>query len=163
MISQPDSDPNREIQQNILSDRKFSLAELIGREGGSFLKGESPIPRLLQARTEINCFIDGHLIDSAGALEAVLKDLINSDEAQISSCFSSPLTALQNILATIVNHSEHLYEFVRQVDVRWGQMYDERPHFQSPGQPPHPDDEYTHESVREQLIVLLDKLQLSIE
>lgn len=161
MISQPNHDANCEIQQDILSDRKFSLAELIGREGGSFLKGESPIPRLMQARTEINYFIDCHLVDSAGALQAVLKDLINGDEAQISACLGSPLTALQTILATFVNHSEQLYEFVRQVDVRWGQMYGERPHFQRPGQPPHPDDEYTHESVRAQLVALLHKLQSS--
>ncbi|NQZ65375.1 MAG: hypothetical protein HRT59_25880, partial [Crocosphaera sp.] len=45
-----------------------------------------------------------------------------------------------------------------QVDFQWGKMYDERPYFQSPGQPPHPDDEYTHESVEEKLKSLLTKL-----
>jgi hypothetical protein len=48
------------------------------------------------------------------------------------------------------NH-ELLYEFVKQVDFKWGQMYDERPYFQSPGQAPHPNDEYTHESVKKKL------------
>ena len=48
---------------------------------------------------------------------------------------------------------------MRQVDIKWGQMYGERPHFQQPGQPPHPDDEYTHESVRQDLLDLQVKLQ----
>jgi hypothetical protein len=39
--------------------------------------------------------------------------------------------------------TSQLREFVRRVDMRWGQMYDERPHFERPGHPPHPDDEYT--------------------
>ena len=159
MTSQPDNDFSDQLQQDVLSDRKFSLAEVIGREGGNFFKGESPVPRLLQARTEINRFIDHHLVDSPGALQAVLQDLIRNDEAQISACLAAPLMALQNILESIVNHSELLYELVQQVDVRWGQIYDERPHFQTPGQPPHPDDEYTHESVYEQLVALLDKLK----
>lgn len=50
-------------------------------------------------------------------------------------------------------------EFVRQVDVRWGELYQERPMFQRPGQAPAPEDEYTDESVRQILTSLLEKLQ----
>jgi len=47
---------------------------------------------------------------------------------------------------------------VRQADARWGEMYDERPYFQQPGQTAHPDDEYTHESVRQALVDCLRDL-----
>lgn len=44
------------------------------------------------------------------------------------------------------------------MDLKWGQMYQQRPYFQQPGQPPHPDDEYTHDSVKENLEDLLRKI-----
>ena len=39
-------------------------------------------------------------------------------------------------------------------------MYDERPYFQSPGQPPHPEDEYTHDSVKGKLINFLESIAI---
>ena len=149
---------NEAIQREILAGRKFSLAEAIGREGGDFLKGESPVPKLVQATTEINTFIAINLQDSSGALQAVLQTWISTDEAGVSKNLDSPLTALKQMLDNIIDNSELLYELVRQVDFQWGKMYAERPYFQSPGQPPHPDDEYTHESVEEKLKSLLTKL-----
>ncbi len=150
---------NKAIQQEILAGRKFSLAEAIGREGGDFLKGESPVPKLVQATTEINTFIALNLQDSSGALQAVLQTWISTDEAGVSQNLDEPLQSLKQILDKIINNTELLYELVRQVDFQWGKMYDERPYFQSPGQAPHPNDEYTHESVEEKLITLLDKLE----
>lgn len=138
--------------------RQFSLADVIGREGGSFLKGESPIPRLLQAKAEVNLYIDRHLTDSSGALKAVLQTLITTDEICISQQLDSPLVALREHLELLVDNPELLYEFVKQVDVKWGQLFGERPYFQQPGQPPHPEDEYTHESVHRQLVELLQGL-----
>lgn len=149
---------NEAIQREIVAGRKFSLAEAIGREGGDFLKGESPVPKFVQATTEINTFIAINLQDSSGALQAVLQTWISTDEARVSQNLNSPLQALKQMLDQIVDNSELLYELVRQVDFQWGKMYDERPYFQSPGQPPHPNDEYTHESVEEKLKSLLNKL-----
>ena len=51
------------------------------------------------------------------------------------------------------------HEFVRQVDQKYGEMYRERPYFQRPGQEPHPDDEYTHASVKNDLEGLLGLLE----
>ncbi|MDJ0637077.1 MAG: hypothetical protein QNJ34_28130 [Xenococcaceae cyanobacterium MO_188.B29] len=93
--------------------------------------------------------------DSSGALQAVLDIWIERDSS-LSENLDSPLIALQEILSTLTNNQGLLYEFVRQVDQKWGQMYSERPYFQQPGQTPHPEDEYTHESVRLKLIKLLD-------
>ncbi|MGK7877214.1 MAG: hypothetical protein AB4426_29135 [Xenococcaceae cyanobacterium] len=159
MTSDKNNDKSREIQKEILSGRKFSLAEVIGREGGDFLKGESPVPKLLQATTEINVFIAQNLSDSSGALQAVLQNWVRADEALLSRHLSSPLLALREILETIIDNQELLHELVRQVDFKWGQIYDEQPYFQRPGQPPHPEDEYTYESVHEKLIELLNTLR----
>ncbi|MDJ0508805.1 MAG: hypothetical protein QNJ64_06090 [Crocosphaera sp.] len=146
------------IQREILAGRKFSLAEAIGREGGDFLKGESPVPKLVQARTEIKIFITNNLGDSSGALQSILQTWVVADEQGVSQHLESPLKALEELLIKILDNSELLYELVRQVDFKWGQMYDERPYFQSPGQTPHPNDEYTHESVEEMLRSLLNQL-----
>ncbi len=153
-----ESGVEQDIQKAILVDRQFSLAEVIGREGGSFLKGESPVPQLLQAKAEINLFIDRNLVDSSGVLKAVLQTLVATDEVCISRHFNLPLEALRELLEMQVHHPQYLYELVKQVDIRWGQLFGERPYFQQPGQAPHPEDEYTHESVYQQLVELLNCL-----
>jgi hypothetical protein len=51
-----------------------------------------------------------------------------------------------------------LEELVRQADVEWGRVFCERLYFQQPGAPPHPDDPYTLDSVRETLTRLLKEL-----
>jgi len=157
MSSEQDRDEADGIRQDILQGRKFSLAEAIGREGGTFFKGESLIPKLLQAKAEINLFIDRHLTDPSGALKAVLQSLVASDEAYVSRHLESPLEALHEFLERLVRNPQVLYELVRQVDVKWGQLSGERP-FQRPGEPPNPDDPYTHESVQQHLVRLLDAL-----
>ncbi|WP_013323961.1 hypothetical protein [Gloeothece verrucosa] len=156
MTSDQDKNTPDELLQDILAGRQFSLADVIGREGGDFLKGESPVPKLLQAVTEINVFIAQNLADSSGALQAILQNWVKDDQAGVSRHLNCPLLALRDLLETIVNNPQLLYELVKQVDFKWGQIYDERPHFQLPGQPPHPEDEYTHESVKEKLNNLLE-------
>ena len=146
------------LQQDILDSRPFSLAEAIGREGGTFLKGESTVPKLVQVVTAINTFIDRNLIDPHAALQAILHQWVKGDP-RVSKYKETPLVALEEILSSIIDNPNLLYELVRQVDIKWGQMYGERPYFQQPGQPPHPDDEYTHESVRRDLLNLQTKLR----
>ena len=155
----PDRDSEEELLlQDILRDRPFSLAEAIGREGGTFLKGESTVPKLIQVITAINTFIDRHLKDPSAALQAILHQWVKGDP-RVSKYKENPLVALEEILQSIINNPSLLYELVRQVDIKWGQMYGERPYFQQPGQPPHPNDEYTHESVRQDLLDLQGKLR----
>lgn len=151
MTSSQPSEQDDRIEQDARAGREFSLAELISREGGDFLKGESPIPKLAQARTAINRFIVNHLPDSSGCLQSVLQTWVTLDEAKISQHLDKPLRALEEILISILENQQLLYELVKQVDFKWGQLYDEKPYFQQPGEPPHPEDEYTHESVYETL------------
>ena len=160
----PDSDLDEDLllQQDIIEGRPYSLAEAIGREGGTFLKGESTVPKLVQVITKINTFIDRNLEDPSAALQAILHQWVKGDP-RVSKYKETPLVALTEILQGIIDSPPLLYELVRQVDIKWGQMYGERPHFQQPGQPPHPDDEYTHESVRQDLLDLQAKLQQYLE
>lgn len=155
-----DKAPNQNIalQREILSGRQFSFAEAIAREGGNFLKGESPVPKPLQALTAINSFIKQNLSDSSGALQAVLYDWVKSDP-RVHQHLDLPLNALSEILVPIIDNQNLLHEFVRQVDCKWGQIYVERPYFQQPGQLPHPLDEYTHESVYLKLKELLKLIE----
>lgn len=148
------NDPDNDLRQDMLLGRKFTLADAIAAEGNNFFKGESPVPILLRAVTEINGFIDKHLQDSSGALKAVLQDWVKQD-SRVSEQIDQPLIALDQILTSITINSEILYEFVRQIDFKWGQIYGDRPYFQQPGQSPHPDDEYTHDSVQQELMQLL--------
>ncbi|MBO9999923.1 MAG: hypothetical protein J7641_13155 [Cyanobacteria bacterium SID2] len=139
----------------MLKGREFSLADVIGLEGGSFLKGESPVPKLEQAIAEIHNFIDRSLPDVSGVLQATLYRWVDEDVVRVSQNLDVPLQALLELLESIVDNSQLLYELVRQVDVKWGEMNSERPYFQHPEQAPHPNDEYTHESVRRQLVDLM--------
>lgn len=157
----PQDDSDLDLQQEIMRGRKFTLADVIGREGGSFMKGESPVPKLVQAKTEIDNYVCHTLSDPSGSLYAVLRQWIHSYDDEISHHLEQPLVALGVILHRILENRELFYELVRQVDVQWGQMNDERPYFQRPGQPAHPEDEYTHESVDQNLRELLDRLSQS--
>ncbi len=153
-----DQDKDLLLLQDVLNSRPFSLAEAIGREGGAFLKGESTVPKLVQVITAINTFIDRHLQDPHAALQAILHQWVKGDP-RVSQYKETPLVALAEILQSIINNPNLLYELVRQVDIKWGQMYGERPYFQQPGQVPHSNDEYTHESVKIDLLDLQQKLR----
>lgn len=149
----------QEIQREIRSGREVTLADLISQEGGNFLKGESPVPKLVQVTTEIKLFITNHLKDKEGALQSVLQIIVESEQATVSRYLDTPLEALKVILNQLLTNDSLLFELVRRVDAKWGQIYGERPYFQQPGQVPHPDDEYTHESVRKQLEELLSQIE----
>nr|WP_040654771.1 hypothetical protein [Rubidibacter lacunae] len=148
-----------ELQRDSLRGRKFTLADAIGREAGSFLKGESPIPRLVQATIAIDTFIGRNLADTSGVVQVVLCRWVDENTARVSRHLDVPLQALLELLESIVENPPILHEFVWQVDVQWGKVNAERPFFQRPGQKPHPEDEHTHESVRYQLVELRDRVR----
>lgn len=147
-----------DIQQELRLSRPFTLADAIGQEAGTFMKGASPIPRLVQAKHGAQQALKDALTDGPGALHRVLEQWLCDDQTRLSQHVQNPAAALKDLLETILRSPETFYELVRQADVTWGQLYDSRPHFQQPGQPPHPDDEYSHESVRETLKDCLARL-----
>ncbi len=161
-MPEADNTPHLDAQQveaEIRRGRNFSLADLIGQEGGDFLKGDSPVPRLIQVKNEILGFLNAHLSDPEGALQATLREWVSADDIVCSRYFDQPLGALAEMLSTLLAQDVLFYDFVRRVDMQWGQLYGDRPHFQQPGQAPHPDDRYTHAFVRSQLVALLNSLQ----
>jgi hypothetical protein len=147
--SPPQSQTDADLEREILAGRTFSLADAIGRSGGDFLKGESTLPRLVQAQMQVNGFISQQVPDVSGALHQVLHRWVEADTARLSRHSDRPLQALVDLIDQILAHPPTLYDLVWQVDMQWGELSGEPPHFQQPGQPPHPDDEYTHASVRQ--------------
>ncbi|MGA1621660.1 MAG: hypothetical protein ACO36E_02910 [Synechocystis sp.] len=153
---QPDRD--RELFLEAIAGRKMTMADVIGQCGGDFLKGESPVPKLVQLKIELKLFLNQALPDSDGALLWVLQNQVDDADDLVSQFADRPLLALQGLVATLIDNPGLLTETVRQADFRWGQIYDERPHFDLPGRPTHPDDPYTHASVRQQLTTLLGEI-----
>jgi hypothetical protein len=152
---------DRELFMEALSGREFTLSDVIAQAGGDFLKGESPVPKLVQIKNELKLFISQNLQDLSGSLQAVLQLFIDQADEAVSRHIEHPLLVLQELVEHILNQPEVFYELVKQVDCKYGQMYGERPYFQYPGAPAHPDDEYSHESVRVQLTDFLARIKNS--
>lgn len=148
-----------DLQQELSAHQTFSVAGVIGRQAGGAMKGASPIPKLAQVTIEIVQFIDQNLSDPSGALKSLLRRRVKDNGVVMDRNIHTPLLGLREIIQPILEKDVVLHEFVRQVDVRWGQLFQERPHFQQAGQPPHPDDEYTHASVKRDLTTLLATLE----
>ena len=153
------------VQREIRQQRKFSIAEAIGREGGSFMKGESTIPRPLRAITKINQFINTYLPDSTSALSTTLQAWAR-DDIRVSRQLDTPLVALAQIIDSVLSEPTTLCEFARQVAIAHSQLTGDnvvfpreiRPHAQRLNQPPL-EAAYTYTAIKSELSTLLDRLQ----
>jgi hypothetical protein len=153
----PRSDGDAELEREILRERKFTLAEAIGRLAGpGAMKGESPIPRMQQAEIEIESWLRSHLADTGGTLQGVLHRHVKGSELLLNN-FEQPLVVLAGYCQRVLDSEYLLEELVREADVEWGHVMGERPYFEREGSP-HPDDPYTVESVRNALTELLKQL-----
>ncbi|NQT37488.1 MAG: hypothetical protein HQ581_08370 [Planctomycetes bacterium] len=154
------SSEDAEIEREIRSDRKFSLAEAIGRMGGDgMLKGASPVTGKRQAELEIEHYLESHLVDAQGALEVVLLRRVRESELLLKRGYDQPLESLALFCERILGSEELLRYFVTDVDAEWGRIYLERPYFQKGDRPPDPEDPYTFSSVRVALSALVAKLR----
>ena len=146
----------RTVEREARMGRTFSLADAVGREGGGFFRGASPVPRLQQVQAELSRFVSDYVRDASGALRAVLVRQIMTHDTIVAEHFDEPLAALEVILNRVLDNDARYYELVREVDAEWGRLMLERPCFQEPGEPADEDDEYTHDSVRVELLSLRD-------
>ena len=154
----PRSEADAELEREIRRERKFTLAEAIGRLAGpGAFKGESPIPRMQQAEFEIESLLKGHLADSGGTLQVVLHRNVKGSDLLLHN-FDQPLVVLAGYCQRVLDSDYLLEELVRDADAEWGRVMGERPFFEKEGSPPHPDDPYTIESVRNALTGLLTQL-----
>ena len=151
--------PEESLQQQIRRGQRFTLGDAIGREGGGLMKDASPVPRTKQAAAAVHQLIAEHLDDVTGAARRVLERIVADDIAALDRHLAAPGGALLIVVDRLLANETSLREFVRRVDMEWGRMMVERPHFERPGQPPHPDDEYTHASVRRDLELLATRLR----
>jgi hypothetical protein len=150
------SDADAELEREIRKERKFSLTEAIGRMAGpGAMKGTSPITGLRQAEYEIENWLRSHL--GGGELQIVLLRGVKESELLLKN-YQNPLMVLGSYCQRILGSEYLLEEVVRQADIEWGRVFDERPHFEKAGSPADADDPYTLESVRSTLMRLLEQL-----
>ena len=155
-----DRDQNAdEVQREIVVRQKFSIAGAIGRAGRGLMKGASPVSRQKQAITLLTQWVDQQTPDPSGALKSILRRRVRNNELLLERHQQQPLNALIEVIDTLLANDYALQEFVREVDVRWGELHQERPLFEQAGRTSDPADEYTHKSVRQDLMLLLEKLQ----
>ncbi len=141
------ADTNEEIEREMRIHRKFSLNDAIGQaSGGDFMKGGSPVTRKRQAELEVEEYLRRHLVDPGGVLRVVM--LRQLGQSLINADYDQPLAALAEYIPGVLASEHLLAELVREADAEWGRVQGERPYFQAPDRPPHPDDPYTIDSVR---------------
>lgn len=159
-MSKPKKDKiaSEDLESRIVQQRKFSLAEALGRKGGGLFKGASPVPLERRLQMTIEQWVQRNVPDGEGALRRVLSRWVGENEPLMMAHADQPLEALREVIEMILANEERLHEFVRQVDVEWGRMYQERPHFERSGRPADADDPYTFESVRAKLKTALQAL-----
>jgi hypothetical protein len=156
--AKPPSDKDAELEREIRAERKFTLSEAIGRMAGpGMMKGVSPVPPQQQAELAIQDYLNRHLTDAGGVLAGVLLRGVTQSDLLLDN-FDQPLAALAGFIQRVLGSDPILKEIVRQADVEWGQEYGERPYFEVEGEPPDPNDPYTHATVRAALTQLAEKL-----
>lgn len=148
-----------ELERDVRSQRRFDLAEAIGRAGAGLMKGASPVAGRREAELALEHFLESRLEDPEGALVAVLRRHVRDSEELLAASYEDPLAVLGRIVEGLRRSPEQLRGLVREADAEWGRMYLERPHFEMGGRPPDPDDPYTVASVGEALDALAKSVQ----
>jgi hypothetical protein len=157
------TEADADLQREIRAERKFTLAEAIGRLAGpGMMKGVSPVNCKQQAVAEIQDYLSRHLADAAGVLSGVLLRQVKGSELLLHG-FDQPLVVLAGYVRQVLDSEYHLKELVREADVEWGRVFGERPYFEKEGATPHPDDPYTIASVRGALSGLIQQLAAGAE
>lgn len=145
--SETDDDVEREIRQG----RKLTAKDLMAKLAGpGAMKGASPVSPIQQAETEIGNWLGNNLADDCGSLSVVLHRQLKGSQLLLEN-LDRPLVGLEAFCERVLAAENLLKEIVREADVEWGRSMDERPVFEREGTPPHPDDPYTVESVRQAL------------
>ena len=145
------SEANSEVEREIRQGRKFTAKEAMARLAGpGAMKGASPVSPVQQAETEIGNWLGNNLGDPCGALKVVLHRHLKGSEPLLED-LERPLTALATYCQSVLETEYLLKEIVREADIEWGRLMDERPYFEREGAAADPDDPYTVASVRKAL------------
>ncbi len=147
-----DDELKSQVEAEARHMHQFSIGDIIGREGGDFLKGASAVPGGLRTHAAIEDYLATHLYDPDDALRVVLHQDLDGD---LEALDGKPKKAIRRRVEAVLRNQATLSDFVRRVDAEWGRLMDERPFFEREGEAPHPDDPYTNELVRQRLEDLL--------
>jgi hypothetical protein len=154
----PRSEADAALEREIRKERKFTLAEAIGRMAGpGAMKGVSPVTLHQQAVVEIENWFRAHMTPGNAELEVVLLRHLKESELLLKN-FDEPLVVLAEYCQMVLDCDFRLKDLVREADVEWGRVQGEKPYFDKEGAPSHPDDPYTLESVRKALADLVGQL-----
>lgn len=149
---------DEDIEREIRDARKLTAKDLMARLAGpGAMKGASPVSPVQQAETEIDNWLAGNLSNDCGALRIVMHRQLKGSELLLDN-LDRPLLALAAYCRRLLDAENLLKEIVREADVEWGRMMDERPYFEREGAPPNPEDPYTVRSVRRTLEDALERL-----
>jgi hypothetical protein len=152
--SQADADLEREIR----NERKFTLEEAIGRLAGpGAMKGASPVARKQQAESAIETWLRLNMPMSQAELQVVLLRCVSQSTLLLNN-YDQPLTVLAGYCQQVLGSDNQLKDLVREADIEWGRVFDERPCLDKDGCAPQPDDPYTFESVRKSLCGVMSQL-----
>ena len=159
----PTADLGRELERQVRQARKFTPEEAIGRlAGAGAMKGGSAVSLQQQAENEVGCWLRNHLNDPMDALRTALNRQLKGSELLLAN-LDQPLIALETHCERLLGSDYLLKELVREADVEWGRAMDEPPYFERAGSPPHPDDPYTVELVRNLLGAVIKQLEIGVE
>ena len=122
----PRSEADAELEREIRADRKFTLAEAIGRLAGpGMMKGVSPVTRKRQAEAAIETFLRSNLTDAGGVLRIVLLRGVSGSDLLLGD-YDHPLAVLASYVRQVLGSDYCLRELVREADVEWGRVFGER-------------------------------------
>ncbi|MCL6697719.1 hypothetical protein LZ496_02835 [Sphingomonas sp. NSE70-1] len=152
------TETDSEIEREIREGRKLTAKDLMARLAGpGAMKGASPVSPVQQAENEIGSWLGNNLQDDCGQLRVVLHRNLKGSECLLEN-LDQPLTAIEEYLRRLLATDNLLKEIVREADVEWGRVMDERPHFEREGAAANPDDPYTCIGVRKTLGDALERL-----
>lgn len=144
MTGRDDSDQKKRIEREARLRRRGDLAgALAGADGGANLRGASPTPLAQRITLELEQWLQAHLDDPETALRSVLLRRLTARTEGLETFLGRPAALVAERLPNLLASPSALAEFVREVDMSWGRLYQERPHFERPGETPHTDDPYT--------------------
>ena len=152
------SDADSEIEREVRQSRKVTAKDVMAQLAGpGAMKGASPVSPVQQAETEIGNWLGMNLQDDCGQLRVVVHRNIKGSERLLEN-LDRPLAALAQYLRGLLANDGLLKEIIREADVEWGRVMDERPHFERDGALPSPDDPYTFDGVWSALTDAIQKL-----
>lgn len=144
------------VEREARSRRGQDLAgALAGLDGGAHLRGASPTPIITRTLLELDQWLERRLPAGDSLVRAVLRRHLEGMPELLTAHAGDPAALLATWLPPLLASPARLQDLVRELDMAWGQREAERPFFEAPGRPPHPEDPYTIEGVARLLTDLL--------